>query len=431
MSEALTRGQGARRAKLAAPGAQRPLGLPHGLGVGEKDIVPVLVIGFALLLATSLMALPLGGSQVAVAFFVYYGVIGMMLVRGRLWPDPWLLTIALPMFAIAAISQVVTREFSITSFVFFMAIYVPLCFRFRITAEEHARLINALVTITLIIAGTVFLQHASQAVGGPFFDVKSLLPQPLIFETYVYRQPLVWGSPYDKPNGILLLEASVTSQMLAFGLILEVLYRKRPWALAILGAALLATFAGTGLLLVLLCLPFLMARMNPRLIIFPLIALVLVSPILIESGWLDVVLRRLGDFDKEGTSANSRFVAPLALMADFVSTDDIVVFLFGIGAGQLPQAPGTVWWATSKLLVEYGAVTFAFYMAFLIRWMYVGRPNFIVAWAAGAIYHVLNGSLLVPFFVAFVHFTSAAYRIEAPSPPQRGLPAKARAARVP
>lgn len=387
--------------------------LPVPNGSSEPfDAARFMTIALAVLLATQMLAFPFAGSQIAAALPILAGTLALMAYRGRAVVDYGLLLIWMPMIALAAAVQLFARDFSITSFALFAVLYGMLCVRIRISREEYERLLQNVVRIALVIAGTVILQHTSQFLGGPFFDARSLLPDQLAYDNYVYRQPLYWGSPYEKPNGILLLEASVTSQLLALGFIIELIRARRAWVLITLLVTLAGTFAGTGLLMVALTAPLLLLKVNRNVVIVALFATPLLLLVLLEAGWVDIVLKRLGEFGQEGTSANARFAAPAELMMEILSTGDLTQLLFGIGAGQLPQGPDILWWATTKVMAEYGLLVFALFMAYNLRWLYIGRPDFVVAWAIGWFFHVLNGALLVPAFIAIAHLVVGAYVLE-------------------
>ena len=76
------------------------------------------------------------------------------------------------------------------------------------------------------------------------------MPERIVYLHYNYIQPIHWGSPWMKPNAVFFLETSHISQFIAMAIIIELSCFFRVRYLAFLGAALMTTFGGTGMLTV-------------------------------------------------------------------------------------------------------------------------------------------------------------------------------------
>jgi hypothetical protein len=119
-------------------------------------------------------------------------------------------------------------------------------------------------------------------------------------------------------------------------------------------AALFATFAGTGILLIAVALPVLVGRMSIRNMVVVVAILLAVAGIAGEAGWLDTVSGRIAEFQQTGGSANHRFVEPFTRMLDFIGKPGAVYS--GIGAGQIEKTENFQFWPIAKATIEYGLI---------------------------------------------------------------------------
>lgn len=391
-------------------GGRKTIALP-----GVTPLTRIVAIALPLMVILGKFAAPLGGdNQIEASFVVVIAAMVGMLMVGKVVIDPMLCLAGMVFTTTAVIANLwIGRAFSLPSLLFMIALYAPLVLRFQISNPEYQRILAAYVAMSLMIAGAVALQHAMQLVGGPFFNIEAATPQAFLFREYVYIQPLVWGSAFNKPNAIFLLEASVTSQFLALGIVVELATRHRAWVLLILAAALLATFAGTGLLMLVLTAPFLLRHVRRSLVIAAIIAVPIFGVVATATGWTEIIAERVTEHEKQGSSANARFVAPFERMQATLAEPDEKHVFFGIGAGNIERHIGIVWIPVAKVLVEYGLISFVCFLWFVTLWLYRGRPVFAIAWAAGLMFHLLNGSLLVPLFLYVPYFLGAAFVVDA------------------
>jgi len=167
-----------------------------------------------------------------------------------------------------------------------------------------------------------------------------------------------------KSNGFFLREASMFSVVLAFGIVCELALGVRRWAMAVMAAALVLSYSGSGLvaLAVAFALP-LERRALARLI--GVGACVAVLAVLFGDALnLSYTLNRIAEFGDEQSSAYCRFIQPAVSVAQGLEMDAWSA-LIGHGPGSLTRAGATCADlhepTYGKLLFEYGLLgAFAF-----------------------------------------------------------------------
>ena len=168
-----------------------------------------------------------------------------------------------------------------------LAGYSTYIIRLNVTRDFYLRCINFFVGVMIVIAFITIVQIGGQAATGKVVvpSMDEILPKNLIIEGFVYWQPLYWGSEIIKPPAFFFREVSFVSQFLALAIVAEIAFFRRIWRLLILIVALFSTFAGTGLLILAIMSPLLLAKL-PRagkLLTIPLVAAAVV--VLSFSGW--------------------------------------------------------------------------------------------------------------------------------------------------
>jgi len=290
--------------------------------------------------------------------------------------------------------------FSQNSLMIGLAITALLCFKIYVRSATYIGMMRTFVKVMLAIAVIVGLQHAIQyTIGASHWpNLNAVIPVGLQYHTYNYMQKIVWGGLYYKPNGIFFLETSVLSQYLALGFLVEFIFFRRAWALAILLGAEIGTMGGTGLMLLLWVAPFLLPRLGPKALAAAIPAGAVVVAVAIASGWMANVSMRMGTFGQGGSSANQRFVQPLVYFTKLSSIGPDA--MKGIGAGNIPQVTDTVWWPATKVSAEYGVPAAIALYIFLCYSLFKGTTSRVLALGCLVQYSILNGSYAMPLFAA-------------------------------
>jgi hypothetical protein len=306
--------------------------------------------------------------------------------------DP--LRIALYVAAMAATglaSILFNPTYSPASLMLLVALYLPMIVAFEATEATYRRCMNAYVTIMLFFCGIVALEHCIQFMVSPraWPDLDKLLPLKWLIPGYNYLQSIIWSLPYHKPNALVFLEVSFLSQYIALALAIEIALFQRPGRIAILAAALMATFAGTGVLLMALTLPVLLGRLTIRQMIMVISALTIISWVAFRIGWFDIVSERMGEYRQSGTSANMRFIEPFDRLIKFLAQGNPL--FGGIGAGKIEKH--LQWWPFTKATVEYGLIPAVTFYAFFLYSLFKNAAYRSIAFTL-AVWYTFEGALL-------------------------------------
>lgn len=300
--------------------------------------------------------------------------IGALVVAIR----PAINPIRLGLFLLFAVMSVVSTgafapRYSMPSLALYLVLYLPMVFSFEIEEEEYKKYLNFFSNVMVGMAAIEFAQHLIQIVLTWQYwpNLNALLPEQALIPFFNYIQPVVWGMPYMKPNAIFFLEVSLLSQFLTLALAAEVVFFRRTWRMALFTAALFASFAGTGLLLLVITLPVLLGRAKMRTVVLVLIGIGLVAGLAYGLGWFELVERRLGEFNKAGSSGNMRFIYPFERMVEFMDMPGSAYS--GIGAGQIEKADNFQFWPIAKAVLEYGVIPGVTFYAFFLYAMF-DRP---------------------------------------------------------
>lgn len=228
--------------------------------------------------------------------------------------------------------------------------------------------------ILLVFAVAGILQFISQFAGLGLFAFTGLVPDRFLFESgYNLAIPVGIGDTL-KANGFFLLEPSIFSQAMAFGVILESIGPRRAYSSAAFLVALVLSFSGTGWMVLAAFIVFSGARLGRRgltaiCVLIGLIVVVLVTAVVVLPDLGEVFMQRLAEFSEPGTSGNLRFVTPLRFVADVLAREPLAPF-FGLGAGTseritLPYAYNIN--TPIKIFVEYGLPALLLYIALFLR----------------------------------------------------------------
>jgi hypothetical protein len=146
----------------------------------------------------------------------------------------------------------------LASYALFVLLYFLFTVSRRATPEQYQDTLQGFQFLVLILSCLGICQYLTKFIVDPgklamFFGIfpSSLLP---------YAQSGIVSG--QKINGIFLVEAATMSQIMALGVLIEILRFRRPRYLLLLTLALLLAYTGTGLTILLIGLPlaFLMNR---------------------------------------------------------------------------------------------------------------------------------------------------------------------------
>ena len=305
------------------------------------------------------------------------------------------------------------REVSVTSIALLLAGYSSYVIMLNVTRAFYLRCINFFVGVMIVVAFITVIQIGGQAATGRVLvpSMDGLLPNSLIIQGYVYWQTINWGAELIKPPAFFFREVSFVSQFLALAIVAEIAFFRRIWRLVILIVALFATFAGTGLLILAVTSPFLLAKLPriAKLCAIPLVAFG--AMVLVASGWFSNVEYRLGEYEDTSSSAYGRFIYPVVALSQLEEFDNPA--LTGMGAGNADRATkgNGVLAAPTKLLLEYGIVPAILFYIFLIYCLFYRTPDISFSFAQLAVHVLGGGYLLVTPYIILIFILGVVFRI--------------------
>lgn len=365
------------------------------------------------------LAIPIGGkNKVQFALFMMYALVLYLILINKAKIHGLRLILIFICTMMGCITIIVgdinyVKDSSLASFMLFIIIYLPCAFVVPIDRSGFDNILRAYVILGLIAAGLVAFNWVTQvAKMGLPLNLDKIIPETAIFREYVYIQPTSWKSIWMKPNAVFFLETSVLSQFIASTLIIEFCFFRRFVNISVLSVAILATFGGTGLLLIVLIIPLVAYYVNFSLVLASILGAPAILGVAYGIGLLDNIIHRSGDFERQGSSADDRFIKQIRILGDFFSQDIYYVF-FGHGPGSLSvDAVSKYFIPIVKSLYEYGIIFSIFYI-FLTILICFGRGVPVVIGFMGLItIHFLNAAFLVPIFIYIPLLMGGGYWLE-------------------
>lgn len=360
-------------------------------------LVKLLSLELVIIVFTQKLAIPgSGDSRVQFAFVIHYGFLAIYALMSciRLHASMFLFQLAATAAAVSFHALTPYEDYSFPSLFLYIMIYATLALGVPLDEKHYFKVLKNNQNIGMVVCSLVALDWLLQFAGQSMPNIEKILGDALMFHQFAYIQPLNWGAKYYKPNAIFFLETSMVAQFIAISLILEVCIFQRFWRIGAYAAALIATFGGTGMLVVALSAPLMLQYMNRR-IIFATIA---ISPIVLATavglGVTDNIVNRATEFDKKGSSGQQRFVAPLEMITETLTATPQEA-IFGAGAGRIAKGGNIMWLPIAKALKEYGLIFTVFWFGVTVMFFFGGNRPVVLSWALFVVYHLCNGTFVL------------------------------------
>lgn len=368
------------------------------LGRGERVLLRMGCAALAILILTQKIAFP---PIIEFGFYSTYALVMMVVVRSIGIIDPVRLigyVVVMTTCVLVTLLSPLHPNFSVNAVVFLVIMHLPFIVVVNVRRTFYLKLIRCLQWIGIIVATFVYLQWLQQIVGMKMISIEDIVPKEFLFPGYNYIQKVNYFSQYYKPNGFVMLETSHTSQLLAITVIIELCLFRRLSTLAYLFIAQLSTLGGTGMIMTLAALPFVLRYVGVKLVIAGFVILPLALAMAAHTGLLDNAIGRSSEFGKPNTSGNGRFVAHFVVAAKSASVDADHA-LFGIGAGNVSPFVNdttTVFLPLTKLSIEYGIPAALLFTVWLAYCLFTSGVPLIVTWPVFVLFNMIGGALLIP-----------------------------------
>lgn len=384
-----------------------------------RRVANVLRIHLVLVVVTQKFALPISGEiQIAFAMLLQFAVFGIFMLMGvlRVHLVRALMVLAFVSFAMI-VHAVYNADVGYSPGSLFLLTLILTMYAFVIPMDEenYNRILRTFQLIAVVASVLVFFNWGTQFAGLGMFNLEDFIPDKFQYINYVYMNKLVWNLPWFKPNGIVFLEVSHLSQFIGMALVIELARFRRLKYAALYALALLASFGGTGTLLVLASAPFLLVMLPRKYIAAVVLAAPLLLVVAAQIGVLDNFTKRAAEFGTEKSSGYNRFVLPAVTSANALERDGLGGLL-GSGAGSIPAGDptkggvnGFAWSPYAKVIYEYGLIGFLLWLPLTLYAIFNRGIPFIICWIAFLQYNFLNGALNVPLHTVYCYVLAAAY----------------------
>ena len=278
-----------------------------------------------------------------------------------------------------------------------------------LSEAAYRRVLDNFIKFMIVPAVIILVQFGIQRVtgrGDPI-SMTHLLPKSVLMQGYVYEANFPhWNSPFQRPNGFFLLEPSFASFFTASAAIIELTFFRRPFFVILTIVATALTQGGTGVTLLIIASPILLARESPR-IVAPLVVVAVAGVYVAYMLGADLpLISRLGELDQSTVGAASgaiRLIIPWNSLIELLSDPS---YLFtGTGAGSTAGAGATGLylgsaWPILKLTREYGMLAMISYVVFFTSG-FASKYNVPLKVAAWVVFNFTGGYLLDPSMIIF------------------------------
>jgi hypothetical protein len=334
--------------------------------------------------------------------------------------------------AVAIFSTFNKISFSLASLVYLISLYAIFVVWVPVPLDRYVGYLRIFQNLMLVFAAIGLWQLFNELRGGPVTSLFSSFPQQYLMSGYNTRPVLEYGSDFHKSTGDFFLEPSYLSQFCGIALILEYLYfrrewRSRWWRYLLYAGAIYSSFAGTGMVFLIV---FAVSEAIRTQRFYLIILLAVAGGLLLG---LDVlphtegIVGRITEYQDESSSAYARFIAPWIVLGYLA--DDFGKFMLGVGPGNWESyadvAAQTTFPVITKLVTEYGFITAVLFLAFATYCFFDGSrsPQFSVALLI--LYLFLTAALLQPHIVLLIYVLVMMMpdprRVAADSPPLQAL----------
>ncbi|MBI0436043.1 hypothetical protein [Roseomonas sp. KE0001] len=347
--------------------------------------------------------LPAGDDSIALNLIVTLVVMLLLALRGAFVLDPVRTAMFFVLATVVSLSLAMNAgAASVPSMALMLIIYAPFIFSLRSPEGVLEGCVRAFQKMVLVCAVLGVAQYVAQFFmnSADLFTFSNIVPKEFLLPNFNTANPLTWDSPYFKSNGFFLLEPSTFSQYLAIAIILELLFFGATWRLLLYFIALPTSYSGTGLILLLFLLPWVLLH---RRAYGAIAAMAAVGVLALVTGGLwnaDALLNRINEFGSDNSSATARFIAGAWLIGQFLlsSAQDV---LFGLGPGSYAQHAKLVPYeahdpAWAKILFEYGLLGSAVFWPFFLTALFRASPSGWISTAMLIGYMTFGGMLLDP-----------------------------------
>ncbi|MFI7586450.1 hypothetical protein ACIB24_05190 [Spongisporangium articulatum] len=382
----------------------------------EKDrryVLGVLQILLGVMLFGQRIALPLGGSPIALSLIATFVAIGFLALRRGVVTNRARTELYLAALIVMVVATWTTNlagnYISLTSISLLLILYLPfvVCVapQFRVNFVPLCRtyvrfmigfsILGGLQMVAQLLLGWKYEDYLADVVGLDFLQAN--------FNT---ENQISYTNHTVKANAFFFLEPSFLCQFCALGILIALIIKAPAWQPMVLGLGMASTLSGTGILLLVFGATLIMLRIPNRIRPGVLLAGGLCLVIIFLTPAAGILLDRRDETSQAGSSGSLRFVQPYTEVLKGMQ-EDPNYYLNGAGAGAADRllvsdrfgGEAVVYTIAPKVLFEYGLIALVAFMSFLFVAVLRGPPVPVLAGAILFMINFLSGSLLAPHTV--------------------------------
>lgn len=344
---------------------------------------------------------PLAGMGISIAIPAMLAMLGIGLLLQRAEVEPRAMAAYLfTMGFLLALQTLAESRVSMMSVMLLAVLHLPYAFRMT-HPPRYDRVIRAVQAVGLTVALLGIVQYAMQFVVGPAlaFPMENFFPQAFIVDMFNQQAVIRYGEDVYRANGMVMVEPSVFSQLMAICILIEVMTRKRWFYIGVATLAMFLSYSGTGVVLLLASLGVLALVRGKIALLLGLCAagclVVALATVVGNIPYLSVFVARASELGSTGSSGFARFVGGYYLFEQYLWPDPVRT-LVGYGAGTFKYYMASAAYPVSemaifKVIFEFGLLGTLVYFGFLAYCLFRSAAPFALR-AAIAICLLLSGN---------------------------------------
>jgi hypothetical protein len=393
----------------------------------QRDFVPMLVLCTPILCASLFSKFGIPGYAalgIGIALPVMMAALAVGMVNNCVRIEPRRLGFYCLTLAVLVLPQLLQAEtFSSQSLMMLAALHIPYVMVLTRGHELALRALQFFLHVATLLACLAIAQYFLQAYvdRALLYPIDNLIPQQFVVQGFNAQSTIHYASTQLRATGMFMLEPSFLTQFLAVAIVAETLTSKRLWRLGLYGAGILVAHAGTGMLILLVCMPFvIITRRRWDLVLLGALGIAIVF-VFAEALNLDLITNRIGEFSDPNSSGFARFVGGF-YMFDQMLWPDLTRALFGYGAGSFMEythlfTTEVADMPMTKMIFEFGLVGAAVYFCFIASCLFSSPLPKLLSLGV-AVSFLLNG-----MYVPFSHGLALGLLVLTSLPPDRTVPA--------
>lgn len=373
----------------------------------ERSLSRTAPFCIALILSVTLfqrLAVPLGTLQVSLTIPLVLLLLVGGLLSGELRVHAARLRILAVVYAAAVagtLAQLVLGGApSLFSLVLFLALYAMVGVSAELTPRALESVERAFIGLMTLAAVVSIGQLASQMAGVPYRDLLAdVVPEAFLLQGYNTADPIAYGDPLYRSNGIVFLEPSFLSLFLGVAVALALYRGAGPLRVTVLLVGMIPPLAGSGFVVLVPAVVVLVLSSHRRKLGAVLPAVLLAAVVATVTPLGERYLERSTEASDSRTSSSARLVQPYETLLP-PSFEDPVEAAVGHGAGAADGylidigRPDTTAPVFPKVLFEYGLLGIVGILLPLV--LYLGAGAIARPWSIGLLiaYLYVNASFL-------------------------------------